>query len=196
MTSKAKRSRLFGSSKYIPVLDILEQEPITQNEHVNGVSTYAFKENKLDSFYNILSVNKDRLDQEFVSTIEAKDYPIYGVQWHPEKNAYEWPVNHNMSHSEAAITVSWYMAQFFVAESRKNNHSFASPKEEVDSLVYNYPNHFSYSMYGGIFEQIYIISKEPQSEVLSKYKKNEDVERPEMRFINHQFKRKSINKIN
>ena len=38
---------------------------------------------RLTAFYNVLSVNKDRNGKEFVSTIEAKKYPIYGSQWHP-----------------------------------------------------------------------------------------------------------------
>jgi anthranilate/para-aminobenzoate synthase component II len=43
----------------------------------------------LNTFFNSLSTNKDRNGDEFISTIEAFDYPIYGSQWHPEKNPYE-----------------------------------------------------------------------------------------------------------
>ena len=45
---------------------------------------------EMDTFWDILSVNKDVNGLEFVSTIEAKNYPIFGTQFHPEKNAYEW----------------------------------------------------------------------------------------------------------
>ena len=45
---------------------------------------------EMDQFWDILSVNKDVNGLEFVSTIEAKNYPIFGTQFHPEKNAYEW----------------------------------------------------------------------------------------------------------
>ena len=44
----------------------------------------------MDTFWDILSVNKDVNGLEFVSTMEAKNYPIFGTQFHPEKNAYEW----------------------------------------------------------------------------------------------------------
>ena len=37
------------------------------------------------SMFDVLSTNKDKKGTAFVSTIEAKKYPFYGVQWHPEK---------------------------------------------------------------------------------------------------------------
>jgi len=43
--------------------------------------------------FDVLSTNSDRQGVDFVSSIEAKDFPIYGTQWHPEKNAYEWAKN-------------------------------------------------------------------------------------------------------
>ena len=41
---------------------------------------------EMDQFWDILSVNKDVNGLEFVSTIEAKNYPIFGTQFHPEKS--------------------------------------------------------------------------------------------------------------
>jgi len=30
---------------------------------------------------------------EFVSTVEAYDYPYFLTQYHPEKNSFEWHIN-------------------------------------------------------------------------------------------------------
>lgn len=35
--------------------------------------------------FDVLSVNDDKKGRTFVSTIEGKKLPFYGVQWHPEK---------------------------------------------------------------------------------------------------------------
>ena len=44
-----------------------------------------------DSFWEILSTNEDDDGLEFVSLMEAKGgLPIWGSQFHPEKNAFEW----------------------------------------------------------------------------------------------------------
>lgn len=45
----------------------------------------------------------------------AFDYPIYGTQWHPEKNAFEWRRPY-VPHSPSAVRISFYVAQFFVNE--------------------------------------------------------------------------------
>lgn len=43
-------------------------------------------------------------------------YPIYAVQWHPERSPYEWKLTKEIPHSSEAIKVSWYLADFFVNE--------------------------------------------------------------------------------
>ena len=53
----------------------------------------------------------------------AYDYPIYGTQWHPEKNAFEWTKPY-IPHSPTAVKITFYMAQFFVNEG-KNAASFS-----------------------------------------------------------------------
>ena len=90
----------------------------------------------LANFYKILSTNKDLQGVEFVSTIEANNYPIYGTQWHPEKNAYEWGMDSDgipkegINHSPQAIAVEQYMANFYVQQARHNFHKFDSPEDE------------------------------------------------------------------
>ena len=38
-----------------------------------------------DGNVRLLAVNADRQGREYVSAVEAFEYPIYGLQWHPEK---------------------------------------------------------------------------------------------------------------
>lgn len=44
----------------------------------------------MDNFWTPLSINWDRQGLEYISTIEAKNFPFVGVQFHPEKNVFEW----------------------------------------------------------------------------------------------------------
>ena len=106
-----------------------------------SLSSQAYESNAaLKKFYKVLSTNWDgRL--EFVSTIEgkeapargsarserastsvfqlaaARDYPIYGTQWHPEKNAFEFTKGY-VRHTPAAVRIGFYAAEFFVNEGR------------------------------------------------------------------------------
>eukprot|EP00069_Balaena_mysticetus_P011561 bmy_01351T0 len=74
-------------------------------------------------------------------------YPVYGVQWHPEKAPYEWGKLKGISHAPNAVRAAFYLAEFFVAEdsppitllrARKNNHHFESDVEEGKALIYQY----------------------------------------------------------
>lgn len=50
-----------------------------------GISGKVFLENmKLIDFFKILAMSTDRNKNVYVSAVQARDYPIFGVQWHPE----------------------------------------------------------------------------------------------------------------
>jgi gamma-glutamyl hydrolase len=51
---------------------------------------------------------QDRGGNTFVSTIEHVKAPIWGVQWHPEKNMFEWNPNEVINHSKDAILAMQY----------------------------------------------------------------------------------------
>ncbi|XP_022533444.1 gamma-glutamyl hydrolase [Astyanax mexicanus] len=150
-TSELNKSRMF---KDFPahLMTSLANEPLTENSHKWSITTKSFKGNeKLKKFYRILSTNTDG-QKEFVSTVEAYDYPVYGTQWHPEKNAFEWTRPY-IPHTPSAIKTTFYMADFFVNEAKKSLHSFSSQEEEQNALIYNYSP--SYTGKTSIFEQIY-----------------------------------------
>jgi len=84
-TKNASSSRLLGN---LPsnIAQYLTTENVTANNHKNCVymKTYFFLP-QLNQFYNVLTTNLDGNGVEYASTIEAKSYPFFGLQWHPEK---------------------------------------------------------------------------------------------------------------
>ncbi|XP_059837809.1 gamma-glutamyl hydrolase-like [Hypanus sabinus] len=153
----AATSRMF---KNVPedLMKALAVEPLTANFHMWSLSVKKFQMNKdLKNFYKILTTNRDSQQIEFISTMEAHNYPIYGVQWHPEKNPYEWNPKISIPHSSNAVKLTWYMADFFVSEARKNWHHFPNEKEEEKALIYNYAPIYAGNV--SHFEQIYVIDK-------------------------------------
>ena len=143
-TSAAASSKLFGSAP-ADVVSILKLQNVTMNNHHYGIYPDHFAATPaLASFFNVLSTNVDRAGSPFVSTIESKQYPIFGSQWHPEKNAFEWSRNHDgtfyeaINHSPDAIKVGQWAANFFVDRTRQSVHRFASLVAENEALIYNY----------------------------------------------------------
>ncbi|XP_062335527.1 gamma-glutamyl hydrolase [Osmerus eperlanus] len=150
-TKESRDGRMF---KGFPadVLSALATEAITENSHQWSLTTESFNSRKeLKNFYRVLSTNTDGTT-EFVSTMEAYKFPIYGTQWHPEKNAFEWSRPY-IPHSPAAVKTTFYMADFLVNEARQSFHRFENEEEEKKALIYNYN-----PVYTGVksaFEQIY-----------------------------------------
>ncbi|XP_053104515.1 gamma-glutamyl hydrolase [Hemicordylus capensis] len=136
-TEGAKGSRMFQDFPD-SLLQSLATEPLTSNFHFWSLSVQNFTNNeKLHKFYKILTTNV-HAGVEFISTMEASRYPFYGVQWHPEKNPFEWKNSTGIPHSRSAIRATYYIADFFVNEARKSNHRFPSKKSETDALIYNF----------------------------------------------------------
>ena len=143
-TSNAYTSELFSDASP-HLMYALKNKNVTMNNHHYGIWTEHFQNTpSLTNFYNILSNNKDRNGNEFVSTIEAKNYPIFGSQWHPEKNNLEWKKDADgtpkeaINHSPDAVAVSQYTANFFVSKTRHNQHTFKDVEVENNALIYNW----------------------------------------------------------
>ena len=106
----------FGKETPDDITEILSTQNVTINFHRWCLTPENFtKFEALQNFWNVLSTNKDWDGLEFISLMEAKHYPIWGSQYHPEKNAYEWTRKYpDIPHSKDAIHASAHQAEFFV----------------------------------------------------------------------------------
>lgn len=136
-TAVANSSRLFQNFPK-DLKQALSEENITANFHSWSLSVQNYTRNyKLRKFYRVLSTNNDG-KKEFISTMEAKNYPFYAVQWHPEKTQFEWIDKPGMVHTTNAVRASFYTASFFVSEAMKSQHRFPNLVEEERALIYNF----------------------------------------------------------
>lgn len=139
---------------------------------------------RVEDKFRILSLNHDINGIEFISSLEHITYPFYGLQFHPEKNLYEWKLGRKIPHGKNAIEIAQYFANFFVNEgtsvffegfyilylksirtkiilcaARKNHHKFESSEEEAATLIYNYSPTYT-ALSGSDFMQSYIFNLE------------------------------------
>jgi len=137
-TPDSNTSRMFGSAP-ASVLNTFATTNCTMNWHHLGVlpSLYSTNQN-LAKFFRILSTNVDRENKPFISSIEGINMPFYATQFHPEWSVFEWDPTAHVSHATETIAAMQYLADFFVGETRKNNHFFPSPAEEQSALIYNF----------------------------------------------------------
>jgi len=138
LTSAADKSKLFGNMP-----DDLKKMAI--NEELNyNTNPYALTPKhfnnipKLVDFFDVLSTNDDRGGFSYITFFEAKNYPFYGTQFHPEKIQFEWATNQVVDHGTDAVAYNFWLANFFVSECRKNDNCFADEDSEKKALIYQY----------------------------------------------------------
>jgi len=142
LTDVSESRMLKGVHEMNPnVIDWITTENMTVNLHHDGVDPKSFSTNKnLRDFFNVLSTNKDRQGRPFASTMEGKNVPVYGAQWHPERPQFEFrddPAHRTIPHNIHTVVSMHAFASFFVNEARKNDHKFSDPQEELTRLLYN-----------------------------------------------------------
>ncbi|XP_057795981.1 gamma-glutamyl hydrolase 2-like isoform X2 [Salvia miltiorrhiza] len=119
------------------LLKKLSTDCLVMQHHKFGISPEKFQNNKrLSSFFKILATSADEDGKVYVSTVQARRYPVTGVQFHPEKNSFEWGLQ-GIPHSEDAVQVTQHIANFLVREARMSSNR-PSSKEVLDNLIYNY----------------------------------------------------------
>eukprot|EP00566_Odontella_aurita_P000816 CAMPEP_0113549456 /NCGR_PEP_ID=MMETSP0015_2-20120614/13442_1 /TAXON_ID=2838 /ORGANISM="Odontella" /LENGTH=377 /DNA_ID=CAMNT_0000450165 /DNA_START=496 /DNA_END=1629 /DNA_ORIENTATION=- /assembly_acc=CAM_ASM_000160 len=156
-TDEVQDSRLFANKE---IRDIMTSHPVAMNNHHHGIEPKKFaSDSSLSSTFLFTATNIDRKGRPFVGAIEARHYPFYGVQFHPEKNSFEFATfpgtdtpYEAINHSAEAVRVCLYMAEFFVSKARRNTHVYKDVKQFP--LVWNYK-----MVLGLSFEQKFVIDK-------------------------------------
>lgn len=133
-TEAARKSNLFRTMSD-NLFSATSKENLTENSHHSGIKPEMYDTNdKLHSFYTVLSTNLDYNGSRFVSTVEAQKYPITASQWHPEKNNFEWGSigklgEEGIPHTAHAVELSQHMANNFVSRARNSEHHFENLSE-------------------------------------------------------------------
>lgn len=139
------------------LLKALITKPVTANFHHYCITPKNFTDYGVDKIFRPLAYSSDKRGIEYVAMAEARDYPFYAVQFHPEKAPYEWttsPGHNKIPHTKEAVHLSYYLAQVFVTQARRSLHAFTNATEEMTSLIYNFPPVFTGSKTP--LEQIYV----------------------------------------
>ncbi|XP_076248171.1 gamma-glutamyl hydrolase-like [Calliopsis andreniformis] len=139
-------------------IHMLSSYNITANFHHFCVTQKMLRTTGVLDQFRIMSYNHDVNGVKFISSLENIEYPFYGLQFHPEKNLYEWIIGKHIPHSERAVVAAQYFANFFVSEARKNFNSFQSEREEMRHLIYNYTPIYTGSK-NILFQQCYMFKK-------------------------------------
>ncbi|KRX07507.1 hypothetical protein PPERSA_11056 [Pseudocohnilembus persalinus] len=128
-----QRSKLYQNMKQ-ELIDYVQEENALFYYHEWAVYPQKFNEYKgVQEYFNVTGYSSNQENamegDVFVASIEAKNYPFYGLQYHPEYTLYD--NNKNVNKSEKSLEFSRFFGEFFMEQARKNNHKFEEKNTEV-----------------------------------------------------------------
>lgn len=105
----------------------LRNKNYTYNSHRFGFSPKTFKtDDGLNKFWDVTAHHFMPNGTAFVASIEAKNYPFFGTQGHPEKPSQVWYEGLNIDHSWESIQVQAHFSKLFVKMARANQNSIGN----------------------------------------------------------------------
>jgi gamma-glutamyl hydrolase len=121
-----QKGRMFSNMPDHFVESMKNQRSMFYN-HRYGFNLSLLSDNKvLDDFFIITAKGIDDNGKEFIAGMEAKDYPIFIVQYHPERTLSEWRNKEHFNHPDDIGMAALTQAAFFVSEATKNKQRFVS----------------------------------------------------------------------
>jgi len=144
-------------------LNFLTNENSTVHMHYLGteLDTYE-KYPSLKYFLEILSTGKDINNKTFVAIIKSKNFPIYGLQFHPEKVKYDRAIKSWSKSTERHIRVNDNFGLFFIEECRKNSNRMSLEDEKNFGVIKSFeqlPSETEYNVFLYIFNKNHSIFK-------------------------------------
>ncbi|KAH8932482.1 hypothetical protein BDL97_19G074900 [Sphagnum fallax] len=137
------------------VVDKLSQQSLAMENHQMGISPERWFSNKLlTDFFQVLTLTPDNNGKMYISTVMSPYYPVFGVQWHPEKNLFEWG-DATIPHTADAVQLSQGISNYLISEARKSQHKPISSDQEHELMFYNYEPSYTNKDGQGLFEQEY-----------------------------------------
>ena len=129
--------RLFGELDF----QEFDGKNITAQFHYFGVGYKEYEKYPiLMNFFTITSTAKDLDGKVYINSVEAKNYPIYAVQFHPEMVPYFLKLDESaIPRNFYAVKFSQYLSNFFLKQASSNFNMMTG----TDFLKYNLINSFS-----------------------------------------------------
>ena len=117
----------------------LELGNYTYNSHTFGVRPDVFDADEdLKQFWDVTAHSFMPNGTAFIASVEAKDYPIFATQYHPEKPTQDWFDGKNINHSHESIELQQHFSKVFVDMARANPNTFGNFSETDQHVISNY----------------------------------------------------------
>eukprot|EP00355_Strombidium_rassoulzadegani_P009756 CAMPEP_0168622072 /NCGR_PEP_ID=MMETSP0449_2-20121227/8055_1 /TAXON_ID=1082188 /ORGANISM="Strombidium rassoulzadegani, Strain ras09" /LENGTH=182 /DNA_ID=CAMNT_0008663279 /DNA_START=435 /DNA_END=983 /DNA_ORIENTATION=- len=116
--------------------------PMTINLHDFAIDPSSLTRDKgLDDFWRVTSLSymPDENRRPFIATMEARSYPFFSTQFHPEKASQQWGDDEGFNHSWDSIRLQGRFGKKLVRLARLNLNTFGTYEDLQPFLISNHP---------------------------------------------------------
>jgi gamma-glutamyl hydrolase len=122
-------------------VETLKNGNVTYNSHKWSIRPETMESDEgLKAFWDVTSISYDANNTKFIASVEAKNYPIMGTQFHPEKTTMSWndETVYHFNHSWESIKTNRHFADLFVMMARANPNNWGTFQEVQANQIDNY----------------------------------------------------------
>ena len=131
VAGRNNNAKLYFSKKKSRLSSIFTEEELSEfrktscvfQNHGLGFPENAAYMKKWNKHWDTIATSKgtDKKREDYVSILEYKKYPFYGLQFHPEKVLFEWEID-SIGRAPIFRNISHKLSKFFVSECKKNKN--------------------------------------------------------------------------
>ena len=138
------------------MIDNLHTKKLVYYNHYLGTTDELWNSfPRLNQEMRLIATSVDHDGFNTVAIIEYREFPFYGVLFHPETTVYFKPTDADQ-HTEDGVKTNIAFANFFVNEARKNDFRFDSNEELSTLLIENDRHWFGHAHDGNSVIDTYI----------------------------------------
>jgi gamma-glutamyl-gamma-aminobutyrate hydrolase PuuD len=124
------------------LINIFKNTKSIYENHNLGISPekFASETSKIRQFMNIVALSTDKDGKNYIAAAEGiKDFPFYGVQFHPEIIAFNKIEDNNVPDSYEAILASKHFGHFLLKQANNSKNVFENYKENRNYMTSRLP---------------------------------------------------------
>ena len=119
--------------------DDISKTASTYQLHTSAVTPEDFERfNATKNFFDVTSYATDSKGKKFINSVEAKNFTLYGIQYHPEVIPYARSSGFIGEHSREAIRISQLHGVLFLSEAAKSKHKMNKEEKAKFEFVNSY----------------------------------------------------------
>lgn len=116
----------------------LPKKKLFYHSHQMGVSPEMFRL-KFDHCWKTVATGQDERGKRFIAAAESRCAPYYGLQFHPEKNLFEWKSGADIPHQLEATEVTLHFVRLLAELGRRTRQGNFNERDIFARAIENTP---------------------------------------------------------